>query len=94
MNKKKGEISQWRLWPCLFHKNTVNTFFVIFQGELDLDGDENDGQFGRNHSHSFRKEVREFSLDNIQDFDEKVLHENEENTKEGREQNGDIKSWL
>jgi hypothetical protein len=61
---------------------------------MDLDGDDNDGHFGRNHSHSFRKEVREFSLDNIQDFDEKVLHENEENFKDRKGSNGDIKSWL
>ena len=67
--------------------------------ELDhfLSEDHDGGNF-----QSFRKEVREFSLDNLQvGFDEKINNnqENDDDEEEppkikDKKSNGDLKSWL
>jgi len=70
--------------------------------ELDhfLSEDHDGGNF-----QSFRKEVREFSLDNLQvGFEEKINNNNQEKNEDegdneppktkGKSLNGDLKSWL
>ncbi len=76
--------------------------FAKFQGDMELDQFLSEDHEGGNFQ-SFRKEVREFSLDNLQvGFDEKINNnqeiggekEEEPPKIQGKQTNGDLKSWL
>ena len=75
-------------------KKNARLLWNRFQGESEFDnflGDEPESNFKRRNSNSIRKEVREFSLDNLQVFDEKVSKEEKETENTD---NQDIKSWM
>ena len=80
-------------WVSTSNKYT-RLLWNCFQGESEFDnflGDEPESNFKRRNSNSIRKEVREFSLDNLQGFDEKVSKEEKETENTD---NQDIKSWM